>query len=69
MFLVFIFSPSQSLAGVLLYLQGLSSTDEYIATQAPLPTTMADFWKMVFEQSSGVIVMLADPVENRRVII
>ena len=52
-----------------MYLQGLSSTDEYIATQAPLPSTMADFWKMVFEQSSGVIVMLADPVENRRVII
>ena len=47
--------------------QDFSSTDGYIATQAPLPATMADFWEMVFEQRSGVIVMLADLVEDGRV--
>ena len=51
------------------WFQGFQSLDEYIASQAPLPTTMADFWKMVFEQRSGVIVMLADLVEDGRVCI
>ncbi|KAK7486564.1 hypothetical protein BaRGS_00022230, partial [Batillaria attramentaria] len=45
---------------------GLDSADEYIATQAPLPSTIPDFWKMVFQQRSGVIVMLADCVEDGR---
>ncbi|KAK7493671.1 hypothetical protein BaRGS_00015183, partial [Batillaria attramentaria] len=45
---------------------GLNSADEYIATQAPLPSTIPDFWKMVFQQRSGVIVMLADCVEDGR---
>ncbi|KAK7493667.1 hypothetical protein BaRGS_00015179, partial [Batillaria attramentaria] len=45
---------------------GLSSSDEYIATQAPLLTTVADFWKMVFQRRSGIIVMLADLVEDGR---
>ena len=51
------------------WFQGFQSLDEYIASQAPQPTTMADFWKMVFEQRSGVIVMLADLVEDGRVCI
>ena len=51
------------------WFQGFQSLDEYIAAQAPLPTTMTDFWKMVFEQRSGVIVMLADLVEDGRVCI
>ena len=51
------------------WFQGFQSLEEYIASQAPLPTTMADFWKMVFEQRSGVIVMLADLVEDGRVCI
>lgn len=32
----------------------------YIATQWPLDETIKDFWRMVFEQQSSVIVMLSD---------
>ncbi|GAB6020354.1 hypothetical protein CHUAL_003064 [Chamberlinius hualienensis] len=36
----------------------------YIATQGPLPHTSADFWQMIWEQGSVVIVMLTRLVEN-----
>lgn len=36
----------------------------YIATQGPLPHTVADFWQMVWEQGSVVIVNLTKLTEN-----
>ncbi|XP_045168487.2 receptor-type tyrosine-protein phosphatase N2-like isoform X2 [Mercenaria mercenaria] len=36
----------------------------YVATQGPLPHTVADFWQMVWEQGSVVIVMLTKLTEN-----
>ncbi|XP_013405560.1 receptor-type tyrosine-protein phosphatase N2 [Lingula anatina] len=36
----------------------------YIATQGPLPHTVADFWQLVWEQGSVVIVMLTKLTEN-----
>ncbi|XP_044732962.1 uncharacterized protein LOC123295616 isoform X2 [Chrysoperla carnea] len=36
----------------------------YIATQGPLPNTAADFWQMVWEQGSVVMVMLTRLTEN-----
>lgn len=47
--------------------QGYNSPHEYIATQGPLPDTRNDFWKMVLQQKSHIIVMLTQCNERRRV--
>ncbi|XP_042528256.1 uncharacterized protein LOC122101848 [Dipodomys spectabilis] len=36
----------------------------YIATQGPLPATVADFWQMVWESSCALIAMLTPLAEN-----
>ncbi|KAK2493211.1 hypothetical protein MC885_005767, partial [Smutsia gigantea] len=49
------------------YIPGYNSPQEYIATQGPLPETRNDFWKMVLQQKSQLIVMLTQCNEKRRV--
>ncbi|KAL1775745.1 receptor-type tyrosine-protein phosphatase O isoform X2 [Sigmodon hispidus] len=49
------------------YIPGYNSPQEYIATQGPLPETRNDFWKMVLQQKSHIIVMLTQCNEKRRV--
>lgn len=44
-----------------------ASSNTYICTQGPLPETTADFWQMVYEQNSRVIVMLCNLVERNKV--
>ncbi|KAI5088866.1 protein tyrosine phosphatase, non-receptor type 4b isoform X2 [Silurus meridionalis] len=39
----------------------------YIACQGPLPGTCCDFWRMVWEQSASLVVMLTTQVERGRV--
>ncbi|XP_063417338.1 tyrosine-protein phosphatase non-receptor type 23-like [Mytilus trossulus] len=41
------------------------SCPKFIATQAPLHSTMFDFWLIVYEQGSEVIVMLSSETENK----
>ncbi|XP_027890458.1 receptor-type tyrosine-protein phosphatase H isoform X50 [Xiphophorus couchianus] len=48
------------------YLPGYSSSKEYIACQGPLPNTVGDFWRMVWEQKVKRIVMVTNCVEGGR---
>ncbi|XP_053374755.1 uncharacterized protein LOC123530832 isoform X1 [Mercenaria mercenaria] len=41
--------------------------NRYIAAQGPLPTTCIDFWQMVWEQQSTLVVMLTTKVERGRI--
>uniref|UniRef100_A0A674IP19 Tyrosine-protein phosphatase non-receptor type 13 n=1 Tax=Terrapene triunguis TaxID=2587831 RepID=A0A674IP19_9SAUR len=39
----------------------------YIACQGPLPTTVADFWQMTWEQKCTVIAMMTQEVEGEKI--
>ena len=45
-------------------LQGYKQLNAYIATQGPLQNTVEDFWRMVWEFKSRVIVMLCQLTEE-----
>ena len=44
--------------------QGYRQCNAYIATQGPLPSTVNDFWQMVWEYKSKCIVMLCNLQED-----
>ncbi|XP_054444126.1 receptor-type tyrosine-protein phosphatase H [Pteronotus mesoamericanus] len=49
------------------FVPGLWSSQEFIAAQGPLPQTVGDFWRLVWEQQSRTLVMLTNCVEFGRV--
>ncbi|XP_065684861.1 receptor-type tyrosine-protein phosphatase beta isoform X2 [Hydra vulgaris] len=49
------------------YIHGYKNPRAYIATQGPLPSTTEDFWRMVWEQNSNVVVMLTQYMERGKV--
>ena len=48
----------------LVFVQGYRQKGAYIATQGPLPQTVNDFWKMVWEYEVRCIVMLCRKEEK-----
>ncbi|XP_014229396.1 tyrosine-protein phosphatase non-receptor type 9 [Trichogramma pretiosum] len=48
------------------YVDGYKQKNAFISTQGPLPKTIPDFWRMVWEQQSLVIVMTTRVVERGR---
>ncbi|EDO48187.1 predicted protein, partial [Nematostella vectensis] len=48
------------------YIDGYMAKRTFIATQAPIPETIPDFWRMVWEQNCCTIVTLAQEVEQAK---
>ncbi|XP_043404784.1 receptor-type tyrosine-protein phosphatase eta isoform X3 [Chelonia mydas] len=48
------------------YMPGYSSKKEFIGAQGPLPNTVQDFWRMIWEKNIYAIVMLTKCVEQGR---
>ncbi|TPX64214.1 hypothetical protein SpCBS45565_g06071 [Spizellomyces sp. 'palustris'] len=49
------------------HVQGLPGTRSYIVSQGPMSNTFGDFWQMVWEQRSGLIIMLTREEERGRI--
>ncbi|XP_037116513.1 receptor-type tyrosine-protein phosphatase S-like isoform X16 [Syngnathus acus] len=49
------------------YVDGYRKQNAYIATQGALPETFGEFWRMVWEQRSAIVVMMTKLEERSRV--
>lgn len=54
-------------ASLISSVDGYKQKNAYISTQGPLPKTASDFWQMVWDQHSLVIVMTTKTMERGRV--
>ncbi|KAM9367396.1 receptor-type tyrosine-protein phosphatase alpha-like [Phaethornis superciliosus] len=48
------------------YVDSYRSPRFFIASQGPLPGTVVDFWQMVWQEKTSIIVMLTDLVEQNK---
>ena len=48
-------------------MQGYRQPNAFIATQGPVPNTVVDFWRMVWEQDTPTIVMLTKLEEDGKI--
>uniref|UniRef100_A0A8C8EQH5 protein-tyrosine-phosphatase n=1 Tax=Oncorhynchus tshawytscha TaxID=74940 RepID=A0A8C8EQH5_ONCTS len=48
------------------YMPGYGNSRQYIAAQGPLPTTVDDFWRMIWEQRVKGVVMVTNCTEGGR---
>ncbi|XP_066913427.1 tyrosine-protein phosphatase non-receptor type 9-like [Clytia hemisphaerica] len=49
------------------FVNGYDADKKFICTQGPTPFTFNDFWRMIWEQKVGVIVMVTRCVERNRI--
>ena len=49
------------------FIDGYMMRRAFIATQAPIPDTIPDFWRMIWEQESSTVVMLSRETEKGKV--
>ncbi|XP_044163802.1 receptor-type tyrosine-protein phosphatase delta-like isoform X2 [Acropora millepora] len=49
------------------FVDGYMMRRAFIATQAPIPDTIPDFWRMIWEQESSTVVMLSKETESGKV--
>jgi netrin-G3 ligand len=49
------------------FINGYTMKNAFIATQGPLPDTIADFWRMVWEYKCHTVIMLTKEKESGRV--
>ena len=48
-------------------IQGYGKTNAYIAAQGPMPNTIGDFWRMIWEHRLSTIIMLTKVTEGGKV--
>ena len=49
------------------FIDGYMMRRAFVATQAPIPDTIPDFWRMIWEQESSTLVMLSKETESGKV--